>query len=116
MYVINIQSISDIITNSSSETFCRISSQNDLLRIYEFLQEIFPRGDYEIDPIVDLRTIDGDWIEEDDIKDGDYANLSVAIEVPYHMNGMCNLLEHGLEPMLKDKFPNSDFKIDFEYD
>lgn len=97
---IYIQSISDIITNSSSEVFCKITSENNLNDIYEFLKEIFPSDDYEMDPVVDYY----------DTADEPY----IYIDIPYHMEEMCNLLKHGLPPMLKDKFSNSEFKIDYD--
>ena len=40
---INIQSFSDVITNSSSEIFCTISGA-DLDAIYELLKPLFPAG------------------------------------------------------------------------
>ena len=97
---IYIQSISDIITNSSSEVFCKITSENNLNEIYEFLREIFPEDDYEMNPVVDYYDINDD--------------PHIDIDIPEHMEGMCNLLEHGLSPMLKDKFPNSEFKIEYD--
>lgn len=96
---IYIQSISDIITNSSSEVFCRITSENNLNEIYEFLKEIFPQDDYEMDIVIDYY----------DPADEPY----IDIDIPYHMEGICTLLEHGLSPMLQDKFPNSEFKIKY---
>lgn len=115
MYVINIQSISDIITNSSSETFCRISSERELLQIYEFLKEIFPQwGTYEVDPMVDLRRNDGETVEKEDVESGDYSNLHVAIEVPYGMEGLGKLLEYGLDPTLRDNVPGATFNIEFD--
>lgn len=38
---INIQSFSDVVTNSSSEIFCTITG-NDLDSIYELLKPLFP--------------------------------------------------------------------------
>lgn len=113
MLDIKIQSISDIITNSSSETFCRISSEKDLLQIYEFLREIFPETwDSEMEPYVWLGKDDYEEITDEDIENCE--GVSIHIDIPYSMNGMCNLLEHGLAPMLEDKFPNSNFEISYD--
>lgn len=111
-HTITIQSISDIITNSSSETFCRITSDNYLMPIYDLLTEIFPDQEYEVTPVVDIRKKDGDYICEEDIEEADKKDLCIEIDVPYCMNSVCNLLEYGLSPTLKDAFPDADFKIE----
>lgn len=40
LFEFNIQSITDIITNSSSELFCTITSEKHLKEIYEILDSI----------------------------------------------------------------------------
>lgn len=47
-----VQSISDIITNSSSEVFLRIDSKDEKTHneIYKVMQELFPGNDYEMSP------------------------------------------------------------------
>lgn len=47
-----VQSLSDIITNSSSEVFLRIDSKDEKTHneIYKVMQELFPGNDYEMSP------------------------------------------------------------------
>lgn len=49
---IKIHSISDIITNSSSETFCFIYSE-DISKVLKVLSPYF--GNYDVPKIIDLR-------------------------------------------------------------
>ena len=56
--VIKIQSISDIITNSSSEVFCTITSK-DVKAIYQVLEPFFPGNDDEFDPTGQVIVADG---------------------------------------------------------
>ena len=46
---INIQSFSDVITNSSSEIFCTITG-DDLKAIYDLLKPILPGRDSDLEP------------------------------------------------------------------
>lgn len=49
--MINIQSFSDIITNSSSELFCTISGSEDISSIFsDIIEPLFPGEDTEISP------------------------------------------------------------------
>lgn len=50
---INIQSFSDVITNSSSEIFCTITG-SDLGSIYELLKPLFPSvyGNSDMEPVL----------------------------------------------------------------
>lgn len=52
---INIQSFSDVVTNSSSEIFCTITG-NDLDSIYELLKPLFPSsyGYSDMEPTLDM--------------------------------------------------------------
>lgn len=89
--------MSDIITNSSSEVFCRISSQNELEQIYSFLKGIFPGDEYEIDVVVELEN-----------------SNNIAIELPYHLEDFGRFIEVGLPVVLKEKFPSEDFTVIFD--
>lgn len=80
-------SMSDIITNSSSEVFCRIKHPDpDILsHIYDLIYELFGYNqEYEITPVVD--------------KDGD----TVTIDLPYCLNDFTDFFRGGLEALLKD--------------
>lgn len=70
-----VQSLSDIITNSSSEVFLRIDSKDEKTHneIYKVMQELFPGNDYEMSP--------GVW---EYTEDGEY---SISLEVPYGSYG-----------------------------
>ena len=50
---INIQSFSDVITNSSSEIFCTITG-DDLKAIYDLLKPILPGRDSDLEPTLHM--------------------------------------------------------------
>ena len=79
-----VQSLSDIITNSSSEVFLRIDSKDEKTHneIYKVMQELFPGNDYEMSP--------GVW---EYTEDGEY---SISLEVPY-VNKIVALNQTDLE-------------------
>ena len=70
-----ILSISDLITNSSSEVFCYITGdENDLEEIYNTLYSIFGYNqEYEITPCVSAESCDDEKYDR------------VVIELPYHL-------------------------------
>lgn len=108
--------MSDIITNSSSEVFCRITSQNELEQIYNFLKRIFPGDEYEIDTVVEIRNLDDemDILYDEDIKELSPHKQHIAIEVPYHLEDLGSLIKIGLPTILKEKFPSEDFTVIFD--
>ena len=55
---LKIQSISDLITNSSSETFLRIDTKYKVLHdeIYNALKYLFPSHDWELSPVISGET------------------------------------------------------------
>ena len=79
-----VQSLSDIITNSSSEVFLRIDSKDEKTHneIYKVMQELFPGNDYEMSH--------GGW---EYTGDGEY---SISLEVPY-VNKIVALNQTDLE-------------------
>lgn len=110
--IINIQSISDLITNSSSELFCRIESDN-IEDIYNLLEPIFSwDAEYEIDPVLNLR-------EKEDIDDyclddyKDYPDKWIEIDMPYSLDKQYSFYKAGLEAILKEHF-NNQYKIIYE--
>lgn len=92
---IPIQSMSDIITNSSSELFCVISDSKDLGLIDDFLREIINGEDSDLEPSV-YYNVD---------------NSSIEIWVPYSTN--TTFYKAGITAILNDKFGKDGYKIEF---
>lgn len=92
---INIQSFSDVITNSSSEIFCTISG-TDLDAIYELLKPLFPAG-------YGYSDMEPTLYKEDD---------SVALWLPYGEYAV-EFYKEGLEAIL-DKYFKDNYKIEYE--
>ena len=95
--VIKIQSISDIITNSSSEVFCTITGK-DTEAIYQILSPYFPGEDSEMGPILSL--------EEDN---------SVSICMPYGFDGVTTFYRAGLKAFLDQAIGENNYSIDYEF-
>ena len=98
---IKIQSISDIITNSSSEVFCKITG-NNLDEIWSILQPLFPGVDSELEPV--LR-----YYEDNEWDEGIPENI--VLEFPYRLESVSEFYKAGLEAILKDLNCN----IEYEY-
>jgi hypothetical protein len=94
---IKIQSISDIITNSSSEVFCSITGQ-DIKAIKDIIIPLFPNTDSEMGPIA--------YINEED--------SCVVIEIPYGLDGVADFYKEGLEAIL-DKYLGGHYNIEYEW-
>lgn len=92
---INIQSFSDVVTNSSSEIFCTITG-NDLDSIYELLKPLFPSsyGYSDMEPTLDM---------EDGV---------ITLWIPYGEQPV-DFYRAGLEAML-DKHFKDNYKIEYE--
>lgn len=95
--VIKIQSISDIITNSSSEVFCTITGK-DAEDIYQILAPYFPGEDCEMEPTLSL--------EEDN---------SVSIWMPYGFDGVTTFYRAGLKAFLDQAIGENNYSIDYEF-
>jgi hypothetical protein len=125
---LSIQSISSIITNSSSELFAIIDANKEVLdSIYEILNNIF--GDYqesEITPVVTLCRRPTKVEIEDRFgsnynswryfKEKDVYSLPeywIEVELPYCLDDCTKFFSAGLEAILKEKFGDS-FKIEYE--
>lgn len=106
--IIPIQSMSDVITNSSSELFCTIFSEKHLDDIYKYLKDLLGYGYYGDSVRVSLRNKDED---EDYYKD--YPDNWIEIDVPYIYSDVSNILQVGMQAILKDKFKDN-YKIVFE--
>lgn len=110
---IPVQSVSDLITNSSSEVFCRISSEKYLDEIWELLSPLFNSSDPELYP----RIIECNLEEEkesltvEEIKELPYKWLQV--ELPYSMSKVSDFYKTGLEAILRKNF-GENYKIIYE--
>ena len=88
---INIQSFSDVITNSSSEIFCTITG-DDLKAIYDLLKPILPGRDSDLEPTLHM---------EDNI---------ITLWLPYGEYAV-EFYKEGLEAIL-DKYFKDNYKIE----
>lgn len=114
---IKIQSISDIITNSSSEVFCRIESENSLELIKEILEPLFPYSRYnENGPSLYERILSEEKSEYGDNSylDG-FPEKWLEITLPYSMCDSEAFYEAGLEAILSGKVPDDYTIIYGEY-
>lgn len=104
-----IQSISDIITNSSSEVFCRIESENSLEAINDLLEVVFDpwNSEWEIDPVVTLYKKEN-MEYPDEYKD--YPDEWIEINMPYSKDDVLTFYKAGIEALLKEAF-GTNFKI-----
>lgn len=99
---IKIQSVSDIITNSSSEVFCTIKGL-DLEVINEILEPLFPNDDSEMGPTMSY------WEE------GEYGEGSesfITIDLPYGLEGVSEFYKVGLGAIL-DKYFEGHYHIEY---
>lgn len=90
-----ILSISDLITNSSSEVFCYIRHLDPQVtqEIFDVFNDIFGYNqEYEITPVVD-RTSDNE----------------VTIDIPYCLANYAEFFKAGIEAIMKESF--TDYKI-----
>lgn len=101
--VIKIQSVSDIITNSSSEVFCTITGK-DTKSIYEILSPLF-KGDPEFAPYLDY------W-EENEYDEG--APEMITLNIPYSCLEVSEFYKEGIEALLTKYFGEGNYEIDYE--
>ena len=95
--IIKIQSVSDIITNSSSEIFCTITSP-DIDIIKELIFPLFPNKDNEIGPTASF----------------DYETNCIEITIPYGIEGFEEFLRFSLEAYL-DKYLGGHYNITYKW-
>lgn len=102
-----IQSVSDLITNSSSEVFCRISSDN-LDEVWELLYPLFRTDSYydEEYPTMAMRKLEDekDNLSVEDIKKLPYKWIEIVM--PYCMSESKDFYKAGLEALLGNNFEN----------
>lgn len=102
---INIQSVSDIITNSSSEVFCTITGK-DIEAIADLLRPLFSDNDPELYPFIDFWN-EGEWDE------GSPAQIQISI--PYGYEGVEDFYKAGIEALLDKHFGENNYSIDYEF-
>ena len=111
--IIPIQSYSDIITNSSSELFCTITSEKHLKEIYEILDIIVGyRQEPEIDVCIDYCSKSN--IEESELKSQFYKELPdkwIEVDYPYCKNSVKEFYISGFEGILNKKIGKANYKI-----
>ena len=96
---LNVSSVSDIITNSSSEVFMRITGHEE--EIYDLLSGLFSGDDPELSPCVRLCTREerAEWND-------DYESFPpewVEIELPYGFQCQ-EFMEVGIRAILNEAF------------
>ena len=102
---IKIQSLSNLITNSSSEVFCCITSDK-LEEIVALLSPLFPNHDSEMGPTLHYWK-PGEW-------DDDSPSL-ISIEFPIGMEGYEKFYKKGLEAILDQVFGSENYYIKYVY-
>lgn len=114
--LIPIQSISDIITNSSSEIFAYIHSKDNLYVIYDIINHIFGfNQEYEITPCVYLK----DKSNIDDYSDEYFKSFPdrwIEIELPYDMDNYKEFYREGLEAILNKRIGSNNYVIIYNED
>lgn len=101
--VIKIQSISDIITNSSSEVFCKITGDN-IDKVWSILQPLFPGTDSELEPVLRYYE-DNEWDEG--------VPELIALDFPYGLESASEFYKAGLEAILKDLNCNIEYNEEY---
>lgn len=93
-----IQSFSDIITNSSSEVFCKIDSECFRKEIYKLLKSLLPGSDSDLEPTVTI--FDG----------------AVEVSLPIDMFDQREFFKAGIEAILEKWFNSETYTIEYEED
>ena len=96
MIKILIQSFGDIITNSSSETFCIITSDEKLDEICKVLKAIIGSEGYDEDSICFYRKTDNDTSEE-----------YIKVDIPYDAINYTSFIDAGLVAILDKGFKDN---------
>lgn len=124
--ILPLQSISDVITNSSSELFASITSDSKetLDSIYQLINRLFGYNqESELTPCVDiyhrpteeeLKNYDyRGWLKYDKLEE--YPENWIEIELPYDVDYAHAFYKEGLEAILREKFGDN-YKIVYEKD
>ena len=98
---IKIQSFGDVITNSSSEVFCIITS-NRFEELVEILKPLFPGFDSDLEPTMDIHNRNSD-------------KASISISFPHGMMGHEDFYKQGLTAILDRYIGSENYTITYEY-
>lgn len=93
---LKIQSLSDIITNSSSEVFCSITSNDSEIKkqIFDLMKNLFPGSDPDMEPTVDI------------------YDEAIEVWLPYDTTSL-TFYEAGIEAILNERFGKENYTIDY---
>lgn len=114
-----IQSISDVITNSSSEVFCTITGSDEVLnKISEILKAVIPDDYYwEEDPHLRMRNkenfVEDGWYSAEDV--AEYPERWIEVVLPYSVAHCSDFYKAGIEALLKVN-NIKDYNIEYERD
>lgn len=117
MLLIPIQSVSDIITNSSSEVFCTITADKDVLeQIKDILSRVIKDYGYsDCDPVLSYNSkeeiLEDGWYSEEDL--ADKPEQWIEINMPYGMSGFESFYKAGIKALL-DVNNIKDYEIKYE--
>lgn len=94
--ILKIQSLSDIITNSSSEVFCSINSNDPEIKkqIFDLMKNLFPGSDSDMEPTVDI------------------YDEAIEVWLPYNTTSL-TFYEAGIEAVLNERFGKENYTIDY---
>lgn len=111
--IIPIQSVSDVVTNSSSELFCTIFSETQAEDIYKLFEDIFGYNtDSDLGPVVYLvHKSDDDYYQEDE-RYASFPESWVEIHTPYEAVDHSAFYTAGIKALLKEHF--TDYQFEFE--
>lgn len=115
---IPIQSFSDLITNSSSEVFCTINADKNILDQIREILEVVIKGDYGWDESTPCLKY---YTKKEAIEDGWYTERELSklpeawieIEMPYCMSEATEFYKAGIKAIL-DSYNIKDYTIKYE--
>lgn len=128
--IIPIQSYSDIITNSSSELFCVITSDEKLKEIYEVLENIIGYNqESEVTLVINLvnkqeeknKILNRDWgvdyryydLTSYEEQTEDLPDHFIEIDFPYRLESVKPFYKAGFEAIFNEKFGERNYKIKY---
>lgn len=115
--VIPIQSFSDLITNSSSEVFCTITAEKDILKqIMDILSVVIKDNSYdEYEPTIEYLTkeekAEENWYTEKEL--AEFPEQWIEVDMPYCMSASIEFYKAGIKALL-DSHNIKDYTIKYE--
>ncbi|MGM9532744.1 hypothetical protein [Intestinibacter sp.] len=115
--VINIQSFSDIITNSSSELFCTVSgNENVILFINNLLSSLFKDDEYYSEDTPTYHLLCKSDLDKEEFSEKQWKELpeySIQINLPYSLGACETFFMEGLKALLENSEVKGKYKLDF---